>query len=133
VTAVVEGVGDHALEYMTGGLAVILGSTGRNIGAGMSGGIAFVLDLEPALVNSEMVDLDPVVDEDDAVLRALVARHAEETQSSVAEELLADWPTARGRFTKVMPREYKRVLRARADAEARGLDPLVAVMGGTNG
>jgi glutamate synthase (NADPH/NADH) large chain len=133
VTAVVEGVGDHALEYMTGGLAVILGSTGRNIGAGMSGGIAFVLDLDPALVNSEMVDLDPVGDEDDAVLHALVARHVEETQSSRAEELLADWSTARGRFTKIMPREYKRVLRARADAEARGLDPLVAVMGGTNG
>ena len=132
-TAVVEGVGDHALEYMTGGLAVILGSTGRNVGAGMSGGTAYVLDLDPGRVNPEMVDLDPVTDSDAEALHDLVRRHAEETDSQRALELLADWDTARRRFTKVMPKDYKRVLRLRMEAEQKGLDPMVAVMGGGNG
>jgi glutamate synthase (NADPH/NADH) large chain len=131
VTAVVEGVGDHALEYMTGGVAVILGSTGRNLGAGMSGGVGYVVDLDPARVNPEMVDLDPLEPEDEDLLRALLARHAEETESPLAAALLAGWDPAR--FTKVMPRDYKRVLAARAEALARGVDPLVAVMGGING
>ena len=129
-TAVVEGVGDHALEYMTGGIAVILGSTGRNVGAGMSGGMAFVLDLDPGRVNMEMVDLDPLADADSEALGEIVRRHFEETESEVAQALLADWAAARGRFTKVMPKDYKRVLRLRAEAEEQGLDPLVAVMGG---
>ena len=132
-TAVVEGVGDHALEYMTGGLAVILGSTGRNVGAGMSGGTAFVLDLDPARVNPEMVDLDPVTDADADVLHDLVRRHAEETDSQRAFELLGDWGDSRGRFTKVMPKDFKRVMRLRMEAEQKGLDPMVAVMGGGNG
>ena len=83
-TVVAEGVGDHALEYMTGGIAVILGPTGRNLGAGMSGGLAFVLDLDPRLVNSELVDVESVSDEPAAVLRAIVQRHAELTDSAVA-------------------------------------------------
>ena len=132
-TAVVEGVGDHALEYMTGGVAVILGSTGRNLGAGMSGGRAYVLDLDPARVNREMVDLDPLDDDDLDRLQDLLRQHAEETGSTVAAGLLADWPIAAQRFTLVMPRDFKRVLKLAQEAEAAGIDPLVAIMGGING
>ncbi len=122
VHAVVEGVGDHGCEYMTGGIVVILGPTGRNFAAGMSGGYAFVLDLDEGRVNPELVDLNKV--EGDAVdeLHALVTRHLEETGSGVAEELLADWPAAVARFTEVMPSDYKRVLDARAEAVEDGLD-----------
>jgi glutamate synthase (NADPH/NADH) large chain len=132
-TAVVEGVGDHACEYMTGGTVVILGPTGRNLGAGMSGGVAFVLDLDPVQVNPEMVDLDPLDDMDVERLQAVVRRHAEETESEVALRLLADWDTAIARFTKVMPRDYKRVLLLSERASEQGLDPLVLVMGGGHG
>jgi glutamate synthase (NADPH/NADH) large chain len=120
--AVVEGVGDHGCEYMTGGIVVILGQTGRNFAAGMSGGYAFVLDLDEGRVNPELVDLNKV--EGDAVdeLHALVTRHFEETGSTVAEELLADWPAAVARFTEVMPSDYKRVLEARAEAKEDGLN-----------
>jgi len=121
--AVVEGAGDHACEYMTGGRVVILGPTGRNVGAGMSGGIAYVLDLDPADVNPEMVDLDPLTDADREFLHATVTRHAEETESTVALKLLEGWAAAADRFGKVMPKDYKRVLSARAAAEAEGLDP----------
>jgi len=133
VIAVVEGVGDHALEYMTGGTVVILGSHGRNLGAGMSGGEAFVLDLEIGRVNPDMVDLDPLDAADVERVRELLQRHMEETESARAANLLAGWPEAAGRFTKVMPRDYKRVLRLRADAIEKGLDPMVAVMGALNG
>jgi glutamate synthase (NADPH/NADH) large chain len=129
-TAVVEGVGDHALEYMTGGVVAILGTTGRNLGAGMSGGIAFVIDLDPAKVNPEMVDLESVSDDDSAVLESIIRRHVEETDSRFAAELLADWPASTYRFTKVMPKDYKRVIKIRELAIAEGRDPLVAVMGG---
>jgi glutamate synthase (NADPH/NADH) large chain len=119
---VTEGVGDHALEYMTGGRVVVLGKTGRNLAAGMSGGIAWVLDLKQQRVNGELVDLRAV--EGDAVeeLHGYVRAFFEETGSEVAEQLLADWPAAVARFTEVMPRDYKRVLDARAEAEAEGLD-----------
>jgi glutamate synthase (NADPH/NADH) large chain len=115
---------------MTGGVVVILGATGRNLGAGMSGGIAYVLDLEPGKVNPEMVDLDPLSEDDADRLQALLRRHVEETDSERAAELLADWPASAGRFTTVFPKDYKRVLRLRAEAEEKGLDPMVAVMGG---
>ena len=131
--AVVEGVGDHALEYMTGGLVAILGQTGRNLGAGMSGGSAYVLDLEVGKVNPEMVDLDPLTDVDVAELREVIGRHTEETDSARGAELLADWSGAARRFTKVMPKDYKRVLRLRAEAQELGVDPMAAVMGGVNG
>ena len=131
--AVVEGVGDHALEYMTGGLAVILGEVGRNLGAGMSGGIGYVLDLPITRVNPEMVDLDPLDASDAEQVKSLIARHAEETDSAVAAELLGDWEAAVRRFTKVMPRDFKRVLRLREQALARGEDPILAVMGGLDG
>ncbi|CAB4883112.1 unannotated protein [freshwater metagenome] len=132
-TAVVEGVGDHACEYMTGGRVVILGATGRNLGAGMSGGVAYVLDLDPGRVNPEMVDLDALDEADSAELLAIVRRHAEETDSVSAASLVADWPAAVVRFTKIMPKDYKRVMKLTAEAIEQGLDPLVYVMGGGRG
>jgi glutamate synthase (NADPH/NADH) large chain len=134
--AVVEGVGDHGCEYMTGGQVVVLGRTGRNFGAGMSGGIAYVHDPDgsfPALVNPEMVDLDPLTEEDRAFLADRVKRHQEETDSVVAERLLADWAFECERFVKVMPRDYKAVLEATRRAEAEGVDPLEAVMAAAHG
>jgi glutamate synthase (NADPH/NADH) large chain len=122
VTAVVEGVGDHACEYMTGGLVLVLGRTGRNFAAGMSGGTAYVLDLEEQRVNPELVDLGPVPEGVADDLRALVARHHEETGSEVAADLLTDWPDTVARLTEVVPRDYRRVLEARAQASRDGLD-----------
>lgn len=119
---VTEGVGDHALEYMTGGRVVVLGKTGRNLAAGMSGGIAWVLDLKQQRVNGELVDLRAVEGDAAEELHGYVRAFFEETGSEVAEQLLADWPAAVARFTEVMPRDYKRVLDARAEAEAEGLD-----------
>jgi glutamate synthase (NADPH/NADH) large chain len=121
-TAVVEGVGDHGCEYMTGGVVVVLGPTGRNFAAGMSGGYAFVLDLAESRVNPELVELGKVEGDAAEELERLVRRHHEETGSTVAAALLADWPGALGRFTEVMPSDYKRVLDARAEALEEGLD-----------
>jgi glutamate synthase (NADPH/NADH) large chain len=118
--AVTEGVGDHACEYMTGGRVAVLGPTGRNFAAGMSGGTAWVLDLQEQRVNAELVELGPVTAPDE--LEQLVREHLEETGSTVAEELLADWPGALARFTEVMPTDYRIVLEAKAKAEADGLD-----------
>jgi glutamate synthase (NADPH/NADH) large chain len=120
--AVVEGVGDHGCEYMTGGTVVILGPVGRNLAAGMSGGTTYVLDLREARVNAEMVDLEPLDPEDVDVVHHLVQRHTDETGSAVGRALLADWAQAAGRFTKVMPRDYKHVLTARAAALESGFD-----------
>ena len=111
-TAVVEGVGDHACEYMTGGRVAILGPTGRNVAAGMSGGIAYIADLDVADVNQEMVDLDPLDDGDLETLRQMLTDHVTETGSPLAAVLLEDLT----RFTKVMPRDYKRVLAELATA-----------------
>ncbi len=127
-TLVVEGVGDHACEYMTGGTVVVLGRTGRNFGAGMSGGTAYVLDLQPALVNLEAVragelSLAPLDDEDAALVERLLRTHAEETGSPVAAQLLEDPAGTRTRFTRLLPTEYARVRSALATAEAEGLDP----------
>ncbi len=129
--AVVEGVGDHACEYMTGGRVVVLGTTGRNFGAGMSGGIAIVHDPDgtfPSRVNPEMVDLDELDDDDVTWLRDRVERHRTETGSPVAARLLDDWDGSVGSFVKVMPKDYKRVLLAERDARAEGRDPVEAVM-----
>jgi glutamate synthase (NADPH/NADH) large chain len=122
--AVAEGVGDHGCEYMTGGRVVVLGSTGANFGAGMSGGIAYVHDPYrhfPARVNQEMVSLEPVGDDADE-LRGYVARHHAFTDSPVAARLLDDWEAAVAGFVKVMPLDYKRVLDVVAAAHADGLD-----------
>ena len=132
--AVVEGVGDHGCEYMTGGIVTVLGQTGRNFAAGMSGGIAYVLDEEgnfASRCNLSMVDLETVPEEndfadfskngrfavytdmtcqDDARLRQLIKNHLHYTRSSHAAKILADWPSYRPKFVKVMPKEYRRAL-----------------------
>jgi glutamate synthase (NADPH/NADH) large chain len=127
-TAVVEGVGDHALEYMTGGLAVILGPTGHNLGAGMSGGTAYIYDLRPERVNRESVAngelrLEALGSADIEILTDLLERHRDETDSAVAGRLLADLPTTLVGFTKVVPRDYAAVLETRQLALDEGLDP----------
>ena len=119
--AVTEGVGDHACEYMTGGRVVVLGPTGRNFAAGMSGGVAWVLDLKAHRVNTELVELGPVEGVAATELEQLVRDHAEETGSEVAAALLEDWPSSLARFTEVMPTDYRVVLEAKAKAEAAGL------------
>jgi len=129
--AVAEGTGDHGCEYMTGGRVVILGPVGRNFAAGMSGGIAYVLDLPRIRVNREMVDLDQVEEDDAKFVREVVERHHAETGSAVAARLLADWDP--GRFTKVMPKDYKRVLSAASQAEREGRDINEAVMAAAHG
>ncbi len=110
---VVEGIGDHGCEYMTGGRAVILGGTGRNFGAGMSGGIAYVWDVAGDFAqncNPEMIDLDPLTDADAAELRSMVQQHFELTGSTVARFVLSDFENEVGRFVKVFPKDYKRAL-----------------------
>ena len=124
-TAVSEGVGDHGCEYMTGGRVVILGPTGRNFGAGMSGGIAYVYDPDDrfaSLVNYDMVTLDELGDADVDFLRTTIERHRELTGSAVADRVLESWDTEVTRFRKVMPIDYKRVLTVIEVAEADGLD-----------
>jgi glutamate synthase (NADPH/NADH) large chain/glutamate synthase (ferredoxin) len=131
--AVVEGVGDHACEYMTGGRVVVLGKTGRNMAAGMSGGIAFVLGLDPARVNTEMVALQRLEPEDLIWLRDVVARHAQHTGSTVATSVLSDWPRRSAQFTKIMPRDYQRVLEATLVAKREGRDVDTAIMEASRG
>jgi len=129
--AVVEGVGDHGCEYMTGGRVVVLGPTGRNFGAGMSGGIAFVFDADASFssrVNHEMVDLDLPTAEDQVWLQERIRQHLTETNSDVATEILGDWEELSRKFMKVMPKDFKRVMRALAEADETGQDPDEAVM-----
>ncbi|MCB5911783.1 glutamate synthase large subunit [Streptomyces pinistramenti] len=121
-TVVSEGVGDHGCEYMTGGNAVVLGETGRNFAAGMSGGYAYVIDLDPAHVNKELADAVHALDgADKQWLHGVVRRHQEETGSTVAAKLLADWDGAAARFSKVIPPTYQAVLAAKDAAELAGL------------
>ncbi|MCU1515258.1 MAG: glutamate synthase large subunit [Microbacteriaceae bacterium] len=127
-TAVVEGVGDHALEYMTGGLAVILGGTGRNLGAGMSGGTAYVYDLRPERVNRDSLasgelELLPLGAGDIEIVKDLLERHRMETDSAVAGRMLDNLDETMARFVKVLPRDYAAVLATRATAVEEGLDP----------
>ena len=130
-TAVVEGVGDHACEYMTGGKVVVLGPTGRNFGAGMSGGMAFVYDPArtfDALVNYEMVDLEPLGEDHEAWLKDQLATHVSFTGSNKAESILNNWEATRSDFVLVMPRDYKKVMEAIAAARAEGRSEEEAVM-----
>jgi glutamate synthase (NADPH/NADH) large chain len=125
--AVVEGVGDHALEYMTGGTAVILGRTGRNLGAGMSGGTAYVLDLREQRVNADALaaselTLSPLDQEDVTLVRSLIERHVAETESPLGRELLANWDDNIHRFTRVLPAQFARVRDALIELEANGGD-----------
>jgi glutamate synthase (NADPH) large chain len=136
--AVVEAVGDHGCEYMTGGRVVVLGSTGRNFAAGMSGGIAYVLDRTGDFrtrCNLGMVDLEPLAEADDIQLvRDLIEQHVQATHSTYAAAILADWIAMRPRFVKVMPKDYKRVLLAEARARAEGRAPtFVELVGTTSG
>ena len=136
-TAVVEGVGDHACEYMTGGEVVVLGPTGRNFGAGMSGGVAFIYDPEDEFhrsLNTEMVDLETSIDDEDAdFLRDVIRRHDDETGSEVASAILDRWHQQVRYFKKVMPKDYKRVIEAIAAAEEHGQDVEEAVMAAAKG
>jgi glutamate synthase (ferredoxin) len=124
VNAVVEGVGDHGCEYMTGGTVVVLGETGRNFAAGMSGGIAYVLDGDGAFrrrCNTEMVALEQLDEQDLGVLKEMIERHGELTGSARATDILMNWRTYTRKFIKVMPMDYKRVLQALTRAKAAGL------------
>ncbi len=132
-TAVVEGVGDHGCEYMTGGTVVVLGPTGRNFAAGMSGGVAYLYKPLRQRINTEMVDVEPLDGDDRELLLALIARHRRETGSTVAAGLIGRWEDEQTRFVKVMPRDYKRVLAAMKKAEEDGLpaeDLIMAVARG---
>ncbi|MEV6418864.1 glutamate synthase large subunit [Streptomyces sp. NPDC051662] len=121
-TVVSEGVGDHGCEYMTGGHAVVLGETGRNFAAGMSGGVAYVIDLDADNVNAgNLGAVEQLDDTDKQWLHDVVRRHQEETGSTVAEKLLAEWDTAVDRFSKIIPTTYKAVLAAKDAAELAGL------------
>jgi glutamate synthase (ferredoxin) len=135
--AVVEGVGDHGCEYMTGGRVVVLGSTGRNFAAGMSGGIAYVLDVDGEFkrrCNLGMVELEALTQpEDIRLVRDLIHRHLELTGSTYAGRILDEWSAAQARFIKVMPRDYRRVLQAEARARAEGRAPTFAELVGSAG
>lgn len=125
VTAVVEGVGDHGCEYMTGGLVVVLGETGRNFAAGMSGGVAYILDSMgdfASRCNTQMVDIETLSDpEEIQELYEVIKKHAEYTQSQKGAEVIASWETTSSKIVKVMPRDYKRVLEALKKALAKGM------------
>jgi len=135
--AVVEGVGDHGCEYMTGGRVVIIGPTGRNFAAGMSGGIAYVYDPEntfTALCNTEMVDLEAVeTDDDEQTVKGLLKNHLRYTQSAVAQSILDRWDANKEKFVKVMPKDYKRVLEAKEMAKRTGIPEEQAVMEAAHG
>ena len=118
---VVEGVGDHCCEYMTGGKVVVLGATGRNFAAGMSGGIAYIYDPENKFVNglcnTETIEFEDISTEDAQDLKGLIEKHANYTNSNRAKELLADWETSLGNFVRIMPTEYKAALKRLATEE----------------
>ena len=127
--AVVEGVGDHGCEYMTGGKVVVLGNTGRNFAAGMSGGIAYIYDPENkfinGLCNTETIEFEEILSEDAAELKALIEKHVLYTDSNRGKELLADWETSLSNFVRVMPIEYKRALK-RLETEEQLVEELTA-------
>ena len=131
--AVVEGIGDHGCEYMTGGVALILGRTGRNLAAGMSGGRAFVLDLDAALVNTELVDVLALPADQEVFVKDLLSNYEAETGSVVAAELLKSWDESKKRISMIMPRDYARVLAAMDRAEREGLPVDKVVMEAVNG
>ncbi len=137
VSTVVEGIGDHGCEYMTGGRVVVIGRTGRNFAAGMSGGIAYVLDEQGDFdirCNQGMVDLDALEDEEDLIIvKTLLTKHVDYTQSTVARNILDHWGKYQSKFIKVMPKDYKRVLAAIKKAEADGTSVDEAVMEAAHG
>lgn len=132
-TAIVEGVGDHGCEYMTGGTVLVLGNTGRNFAAGMSGGRAFVLDLDVRLVNTEMVDILALPGDQEEIIKSHISKFYAETGSKIAGELIKDWESSKKRISMVMPRDYARVLDVMAKAQREGLPVESAVMAAING
>jgi glutamate synthase (NADPH/NADH) large chain len=126
--AIVEGIGDHGCEYMTGGTVVVLGRTGRNIAAGMSGGRAYVLDLDAANVNADMVDVLAVPEDQKDVLKDHISKYFAETGSEIAHALLKDWDKGVARISLIMPRDYARVLAAMERAVREGLPVDALVM-----
>jgi glutamate synthase (ferredoxin) len=136
-TAVVEGVGDHGCEYMTGGRVLVIGRTGRNFAAGMSGGVAYVLDERSDFrrrCNLAMVDLETLADAEDVeTVREMLRRHARHTGSAVAQRILDDWKATQAKFVKVMPKDYKRVLTAIRQARQSGIPEEQAVMEAAHG
>ncbi len=122
---VVEGVGDHGCEYMTGGRVVVLGRTGRNFAAGMSGGIAYVIDWDDQFAkrcNFEMVGLESLEDKDEiAEVRSMIAKHVQYTNSELGRRVLEEWPAFVGRFVKIIPKDYKRMMEQIAKVKAQGL------------
>lgn len=136
VDAVVEGVGDHGCEYMTGGRVVVIGPTGRNFAAGMSGGVAYVLDSEGEFkinCNQDKVNLEALDEDDKQAVKSMLTKHFEYTKSTVAEKILADWENKHSGFIKVMPIDYKRVLEAVKRAKAQGTSVDEAVMEAAHG
>ncbi|MTD16748.1 glutamate synthase large subunit [Nakamurella sp. YIM 132087] len=131
---VAEGTGDHACEYMTGGRVVILGRTGRNAAAGMSGGIAYLLDPDLSRINPELVDVEELSGEDEFVwLGEVISDHRRWTGSAIAASLLADWPASATRFRRLMPRDYRKVLDIQAEAERTGADADLLIMEASRG
>jgi glutamate synthase (NADPH/NADH) large chain len=130
VRAIVEGIGDHGCEYMTGGMVVVLGETGKNFAAGMSGGIAFVYNPQgefEAKVNREMVDLDPMDEDDLLMLQQMIHNHQVYTNSAVAKVILENWEQTQQHFTKVMPRDFKAVLERKKQKFELNVKPVLAV------
>jgi glutamate synthase (ferredoxin) len=124
IDAVVEGMGDHGCEYMTGGRVVVLGATGRNFAAGMSGGVAYVLDGDgkfESRCNRSMVAIGAVPEQELQVVRRMVERHVELTGSSLGRRVLERWPETARKLVRVMPNDYRRMLEAQAMMRARGL------------
>jgi glutamate synthase (ferredoxin) len=125
VNAIVESIGDHGCEYMTGGQVIVLGTTGRNFAAGMSGGVAYILDEQgdfSTRCNTQMVGLETLSDaEEIGKLKGSIEKHAQYTKSQKAIAVLANWDEIVPKFVKVMPRDYKRVLQAIQNALASGL------------
>jgi len=131
VRTVVEGVGDHACEYMTGGRVVVLGHTGRNFAAGMSGGIAYVLDEEGDFqirCNQDMVDLEPLNENDSEEVKEMIMSHVEHTDSDKGRRILSNWDSMANKFVKVMPKDFKRMLGAIERVEQKGLSGDEALM-----
>ncbi|HOV41221.1 MAG TPA: hypothetical protein PLM59_05475, partial [Oscillospiraceae bacterium] len=126
---VVEGVGDHGCEYMTGGKVVILGKTGRNFAAGMSGGIAYILDFDPVYCNKSIVLLENIESDEELLeVKGMIEKHVEYTQSPLGKKILSDWDNYSKRFTKVIPKAYKKMMENIAQAYKEGLTGEVAIM-----
>ena len=132
ITAVVEGIGDHGCEYMTGGAVAVLGKTGRNFAAGMSGGVAYVYDEDGGFgdcINSELVICEDMSDSEDAKkLKGMIEKHLKYTNSDVAERILNNWDAEVKKFVKVIPSDYKKIMTVLKEEDAKGTDKEEALL-----